>query len=170
MTRYRRRGRRISAASHVGEAARTVARGYSRSGRIALVAVMRLRRLDNLFLNGLKVEARRLLHRRKVDERLSCRHDDFLHQDETPELNAHPIEVGYGRTQPRPLEWIKAQVRQNWPIGLHSSAQPSSGLVDEAVLVIAKADCAQCAFGKIEYLSALGRPITGDQVELIIAV
>ena len=42
--------------------------GFGPSGRVALMAVMRLHRLNNMFLYGLKVEARTALHRRKVDK------------------------------------------------------------------------------------------------------
>jgi hypothetical protein len=57
-----------------------------------------------------------------------CRgRDDFLHHDEPPKLEAKPIEVGDGTTHPGPLERIKAYVRQDWPIWLYSSAEPSSG-------------------------------------------
>src|SRR5215467_7729362 len=134
------------------------------------MAVMRFHSLNNLLFHALKIEARRLLQRWKVDECLRSRRYDLLHQDKAPNLEAHPIEVGHGLTHPRPLEWIKAQVRQEWPIGLHSSAQPSSGLVDEPILVVADTNRTQCPFGKIKDLPALRRTIASNQVELIIAI
>ena len=45
----------------------------------------------DLFFHSIKVEARRCLHRRVLDSRLSQLHDRLLHEHEAPELTAHEI-------------------------------------------------------------------------------
>src|SRR5262245_22814824 len=73
-------------------------------------------------LDGFQVEARALLHRRKLDRSLGELADFLLHELEPPELVSKPviecqrplIPVG----QVRAFERIEADVGEDWPIKL----------------------------------------------------
>src|SRR6476620_6566469 len=87
-----------------------------------LLASVRLHRLLDLFLDGFEIEARALLHRRKLDRRLGKLADLLLHELATPELENKPI-IECQRPlravwQVRAFERIKPNVSEYRPIHL----------------------------------------------------
>src|SRR4029077_15434109 len=103
-------------------------------------------------LHGVEVEARALLHRRKLDGR----HGELLHllldEDETPELVFEPIEIllrtefGAAVGPARAFERVEAQVDQVRYVRLRLVTHPTARLVDEAILEVADAHGAELAF------------------------
>src|ERR1700742_398602 len=87
-----------------------------------LLAGVRLHGLLDLFLDGFEIEARALLHRRKLNRRLGELADLLLHELEPPELENEPViecqrplsAVG----QVRAFERIKPDIGEDWPINL----------------------------------------------------
>src|SRR5437016_375174 len=129
-----------------------------------------------LGLDRIEVEARAPLHGRELDRRLR----QFLHllldEHEAPEFVLEPVEVllrAVLRSAVRPacaFEGIETQVDQRWHVKLRLVAQPTAGLIDEAVFVVVDADGAERAFAEVPDLMPVGLTLAGDQVELVVAV
>src|SRR6185437_13571499 len=87
-----------------------------------LLASVRLHGLLDLLLDGFEVEARTLLHRRKLDRRLGELADLLLHELEPPELEDKPVVVCQrsliAAWQAGAFERIKPNVGEDWPIDL----------------------------------------------------
>src|SRR5579883_426661 len=131
----------------------------------------RFYRVDNLLLDGFKVEACRLLHRRKLDEGLAELRYSVLHLHETPELKAEPIGLHHRlRWRRGALQWIEPKVRQDRPIDFDGAAKPAARLVDETVFVVANAHGAEGAFREIIDFVAFRRAFAGKEIELVISV
>src|SRR3954452_812973 len=124
----------------------------------------------DLRLHGVEVEARALLHRRKLDRRHGELLHLLLHEDEAPELVLEPLEIllraGLGAVlrPARALEGIEAKVGQIGDVDLGLVAEPATGLVDEAVLVVADAHGAELAFAEVPDLVTLRRALAGGLV------
>src|SRR5215467_552706 len=95
----------------------------------------RSRRLD-LGLYAFEVEARALLHRRKLDRRFGQLQDLLLDEHEAPELVLEPLEVRLGADlgpvigPTRTLERIEAQVGDLGHIELGFLTEPAGRLID----------------------------------------
>src|SRR3954468_18407900 len=130
----------------------------------------------DLRLHGVEVEARALLHRRKLDRRHGELLHLLLHEDEAPELVLEPLEIllraGLGAVlrPARALEGIEAEVGQIRDVNLGLVAEPATGLVDEAVLVVADANGTELAFAEVVDLVASRRSFAGDHVRLVVAI
>lgn len=127
-----------------------------------LFALMGRHRSLYLFLYRRHIEARALLHWRKVDE--GWRLYFPLHKHKTPDLECKPVVVGdrpvvFIVIHLRPLVRVQSQVNEDWPIDFHRGTKPAVWLVGEAVLVIADPHRTQCGFGEIENLVALRRTL-----------
>src|SRR5215213_6975786 len=122
----------------------------------------------DLRLHSVEVEARALLHWRELDRRHGELLHLLLHEDEAPELVLEPLEIllraGLGPVlrPSRALEGIEAEIGQIRDVDLGLVAEPASGLVDEAVLVVADADGAELAFAEVVDLVTSRRPFAGD--------
>src|SRR5215510_7887178 len=135
----------------------------------------RSRRLD-LGLHGIEVEARALLHRRKLDRGLGQLQDLLLDEHKAPELVLEPLEVRLGPElgtavgPTRTLERIEPQVGDVGHIGLGLVTEPATGLIDEPELVVADAHRTQLALSEVPDLFAVRRSLAGDHVRLVVAV
>src|SRR5208283_3156390 len=93
----------------------------------------------DLFLNGLDVEARRRLHRRKIDRRLRELTHRFLHENEAPELARHEIihitaaEIVqiFAADRWGPLERVLTDVDNGWHVGRNLLPRPALRLLKE---------------------------------------
>src|SRR6476661_3202844 len=89
-------------------------------------------------LHSIEVEARALLHRRKLDRRHRQLFHLLLHKHKAPEFVFEPVEVllrAFFRPTIRParaLEWIEAKIGQIGHVNLGFFAEPAFWLVDEA--------------------------------------
>ena len=68
------------------------------------------------------------------------------------------------------LERIEAQVGDVRHVRMGLFAQPASGLVDEAELVVVNTHRADRAFAEVEDLVTRGRPFAGDGGHLVVAI
>src|SRR6267143_4261054 len=99
----------------------------------------------DLGLYGVEVEARALLHRRKLDRRHGQFLDLLLDEHETPEFVFEPVKVllcsepGPAIGPARALERIEAQVDQIGHVRLGFITQPASWLVDKTILEVVDA-------------------------------
>ena len=101
--------------------------------------------------------------------------DFLLQEDEAPELVDE--EVRYVFEGPRvalrelhPLERIEPEIGEDRPVELDRSADPAVGLVDQPELPVVDTNRAERAFGEVEDLVAVGWPLAGQQVRLVVAV
>src|SRR5215468_6371820 len=124
----------------------------------------------DLFFDRFQIERSRRLHRRKFNESFGELGHDLLHEYETPELIGKPRIVVDGSTQACAFERVQPNIGQNRKIRLYGAAQPATGLVDEAILVVVNAYGAKCSFGKVDDLMALGWSPASDQVHLVVTV
>src|SRR6266702_5184384 len=130
----------------------------------------------NLLFYGIQIETRAFLHRRKFD----CRHrqllDDILDKHEAPELVLVPFPVlqrtvlGEIFRKARSLERVETKIDDSRHLRLDLVAEPATGLVDKAVLVVADTNGAEVAFAEIPDFVTFGWPLAGDHVQLVIAV
>ena len=96
----------------------------------------------NLGLNRIEVEAGTLLHWRELHRGHRKLLNLLLDKYEAPEFILEPIEVllrselGPAIGPAHSLEWIEAQVDQVGHVRLGFITQPTSRLVDEAILVV----------------------------------
>src|SRR5215470_8595869 len=114
---------------------------------VHLVAVALLRHLQLLLhfrLEGFEIEARPFLHRRELEETLSCLSDLLLHEDEAPELILVPAYVIYGSSHPRSLERIEAEVQQDRPVRFDGTPKPAVRLVNEPVFEVVYPHRSKC--------------------------
>src|SRR2546423_11579453 len=106
-----------------------------------LLTQCRPSRLDFLF-HGSQIEARALLHRRKLDRRHRQLFHLLLNKYKAPEFVFEPVEVllraVFSPTigPARALERIEANVRQVGHISLGFFTEPTSRLVDETILEV----------------------------------
>ena len=84
--------------------------------------------------------------------------DLLLHELETPELVDKPVveseRAPYRRWAARALERIEPEVGEDRPIDLDRAAEPTAGLIGEAILEVVDAHRAQRALGEVEDLVA----------------
>src|SRR6185437_2538065 len=192
--RVLRRGERVAVdadawerlkAGPAGSRRRQVAQGFLREevgGPRRLVARTFARRLRLLHtfrhfrLYGVEVETGSSLHWRIIDEGREFLPYDLLDEDEAPELELEPIEVllraflGSMVGPAQAFERIEAQVGDVRHVRTGLLAQPAVGLVDKAILVIVDAHCAYRAFAEVEDLVPRGRALSGEHVDLVVAV
>ena len=123
-------------------------RGRARRLLRRLLPFARLDHFLNLPLDGVEVERRRRLHRRKLDRRLRQRRHVLLHEDKAPELAGIKVihvaaahVVGRFAAGPRrSLERILADVDDRRHVGGHLFAGPAERLLEELELEIVDAD------------------------------
>src|SRR5262245_12260959 len=116
----------------------------------------------DLFFDRFQIERSRRLHRRKFNETFGELAHDLLHENETPELIGKPRIVVDGSTKACAFERVQPNIGQNRKIRFYSAAQPATGLIDEAILVVVNADGAKCCFGEVDDLVAFGLPLARD--------
>ena len=92
---------------------------------LSLVSVTIRNCFLDLCFHGLEVEARALLHRRKVDRRLAELGHFLLHEHTTPELIHVPVYVCDRLVETRALVGVEPQVGDDRPIDLHRLDQTS---------------------------------------------
>ncbi len=139
---------------------------------------MSLDRFFYLRLDGIEVEGRRCLHRRKFDCRLRQFNDLLLHVDEAPQLAAHEIvEVTGGLVveglpvdRRCPLERVLADIDRRRHIRRQLLSRPTVGLLDEHELEIVEADRAELRSSEVEDFVPRRRSLTKQQVHLIVPV
>src|SRR5215831_18483848 len=124
----------------------------------------------DLFFDRFQIERSRRLHRRKVNETLGELADNLLNENAAPQLKGKPRIVVDGSTQACAFERVQPNIGQNRKIRLYGAAQPATGLVDEAILVIIYADGAKRCFSEVQDLVALGWSPASDQVHLVVTV
>src|SRR5215471_705782 len=124
----------------------------------------------DLFFDRFQVERSRLLHRRKFNETFGELAHDLLYENATPQLIGEPRIVVDGSTQARAFERVQPDVGQNRKVRFDCAAQPTSWLVDEAILVVVNAYGAKRSFGEVDDLLAFGWPLARDQVHLVVTV
>src|SRR5271157_1358225 len=129
-----------------------------------------LARLEQLFLHGLKVECRALLHGREFDEARTELRDLLLYQYEPPELVDVPVEEAERARQTRTLERVQPDVGQDRPVDLDRAANPAVRLIDETVLEVVEAHRAERAFREVEDLMTPRWPLAGEEIKLVVAV
>src|SRR5215475_6465281 len=124
----------------------------------------------DLLFDRFQIERSRRLHRRKFNETLGELGHDLLNENETPELIGKPRIVVDGSTQACAFERVQPDIGQNRKIRFYGAAQPATGLVDEAILVVVNADGAKCCLGEVDDLMAFGWSPAGDKVDLVVTV
>ncbi len=127
---------------------------------IALFARLRLHGLVNLLLDSFQVEARALLHRRKLNRSLSEFPNFLLHKNKTPEFVCKPVIVAYRTAlnihrNTGALIWVEPQIGQDRPIDLYRAAKPAIGLIRESVFVVADTRSGERALREVPNLIAL---------------
>jgi len=127
-------------------------------------------------LYGIEVEARALLHRRKLDRRHRQLFHLLLNKHKAPEFVFEPIEIllsaffGAAIGPAGALERIEAKIDQIGHVRLGFFTQPASRLVDETILIVVDAHGTQLAFPEVPDFVPVRRPFAGDHVHLVIAV
>src|SRR3981189_945619 len=127
-------------------------------------------------LHGIKIEARALLHRRKLDRSHRQLFNLLLDKYEAPEFVFEPVEVllraflGPVVGPARALKRIEAQVGNVGYVRLGFVSEPPPRLVNETKLVVIDAEGAELAFAEVPDLVPVRRPLTGDHVHLIITI
>src|SRR5215475_957701 len=124
----------------------------------------------DLFFDRFQIEQSRRLHRRKFNETFGELGHDLLDENETPELIGKPRIVVDGSAQTRAFERVQPNIGQNRKVRFYGAAQPATGLVDEAILVIVYADGAKRCFSEVQDLVALGWSLARDQVHLVVTI
>src|ERR1700710_118788 len=128
--------------------------GYPPPQRFRLLAHRGPGRLD-LRLHPFEVEARALLHRRELDRGHGQLLDLLLDQNETPEFVLVPFPVLQRSTfgaifrPTRAFERVETKIDDRRHFRLDLVAEPTAGLVDESILVVADAHGAEVAFAEI---------------------
>src|SRR5208283_590266 len=132
----------------------------------------------DLFLNGLDVEARRRLHRRKIDRRLRELTHRFLHENEAPELARHEIvhvassEIVHVFAADRwcPLERILTDINNGWHVGRDLLPWPALRLLEESEFEVIKPQRAKMWATEVKEFMTGGRPLAQQNIQLIVAV
>src|SRR5262245_30020486 len=131
--------------------------------------------LLDLLLHRLQIEARALLHRRKLDRSLGDLRDFILHELEAPELIDEPVVVAdrsaiLAVVHAGPLERVETKIDQDWPVHLDRGAKPAARLIGEPILVVTNPYRGEGTLGEVEDFVALRRALAGDEVHLVVAV
>src|SRR6266404_4599673 len=130
----------------------------------------------HLRFDCVKIETRAPLHWRVIEEGLEFLGDQLLDKDKTPELVLEPIEVLLCTVfrpiagPARALERIQAQIGDVRHVRMGLFAHPTSGLINEAKLVVVNSDRADGAFAEIEDFMTRGGALAGNGGHLIIAI
>src|SRR5580765_365851 len=107
-------------------------------------------------LHGIEVEARALLHRRKLDRRHRQLFHLLLNKHKAPEFVFEPVEVllrAFFRPTigpARALERIEAKIGQIGYVSLGFFTEPASGLVDETILEVVDANGTEFALSEVK--------------------
>ena len=121
----------------------------------------------DLLLDRVKVEGRRVLHRRVVDRRHGQLRHLLLDDDEPPELAgvevvhvaAAQVVEALAADRRRPLERILADVDHGGHVGRDLRARPALRLLVELELEVVDANGAQLRPAEVEELVPCGRPL-----------
>src|SRR5215471_10197432 len=124
----------------------------------------------DLFFDRFQIERSGLLYRRKFNETFGELGDNLLNENAAPQLISKPRIVVDGSTKACAFERVQPNIGQNRKIRFYGAAQPATGLVDEAILVIVYADGAKRCFSEVQDLVALGWPLARDQVHLVVTI
>ncbi len=131
----------------------------------------------NLRLHGVEVEARALLEGRIFYSRLGQLRHLLLHEHEAPELIHERIhEEALGAVQgsvnriTQSLEGVQSQVGQAWCVDTVLGAEPAIGLLNETILPVVDAHCAEIAFAEVEDLVAGRGAFASEHCCLVVAI
>ena len=130
----------------------------------------------DLGLHGIEIEGCALLHGRILDGGHGELRHFLLHKHEAPELVDEPIHKVV--TSPVPvrarkahfLEGIHAQVGDKRHVWMVLGAEPTAGLHDELVFVVAEPHGSEVILREVEDFIASRWTLAGNEVQLVIAI